>query len=69
MSKLLDLPKLLTARETSVLLRVAMGTLAQWRHHKRYDLPYLRIGHAVRYCESDVLAYIERSTRPQRRAR
>jgi len=54
----LNLPKLLTPTEAAARLRVSVGTLAQWRHHKRYSLRYLKIGRAVRYLESEVKAFI-----------
>jgi excisionase family DNA binding protein len=54
----LELPKLLTPAETAARLRVSVGTLAQWRHHKRYPLPFVKIGRAVRYLESAVKNFI-----------
>ena len=54
----LNLPKLLTPTETAARLRVSVGTLAQWRHHKRYSLPFVKIGRAVRYLEAEVKAFI-----------
>jgi excisionase family DNA binding protein len=54
----LNLPKLLTPTETAKLLRVSHGTLAQWRHHKRYPLPFIKIGRAVRYLESEVKVFM-----------
>ncbi len=59
----LDLPKLLTPTEAAALLHIARGTLAQWRHHKRYPLRYFKIGRAVRYAESDVKAFIARGAK------
>lgn len=57
----LELPKLLTPTETAKLLQLSVGTLAQWRHHKRYPLRFVKIGRAVRYLESEVRDFIERS--------
>lgn len=54
----LTLPQLLTPAEAAAALRVSVGTLAQWRHHKRYDLPYLKLGTAIRYRAEDVRAFI-----------
>jgi len=54
----LELPKLLTPSETAKMLRIAPGTLSQWRHHKRYSLRHIKIGRAVRYLESEVKAFI-----------
>lgn len=57
----LELPKLLTPTETAKLLQLSIGTLAQWRHHKRYALPFVKIGRAVRYLESEVRDFITRN--------
>lgn len=56
-------PKLLTPRETAALLRIAVGTLAVWRSTKRYPLPYLKLGHAVRYKETDVEHFMKEVAR------
>lgn len=56
----LDLPQLLTPAEAAAALRVSVGTLAQWRHHKRYSLPFFKIGAAIRYRADDVQAFIEK---------
>lgn len=60
----LNLPKLLTPTETAARLRVSVGTLAQWRHHKRYSLAFVKIGRAVRYLESEVRAFIASGVSP-----
>lgn len=39
---------LLTPEEVSKILRIPVGTLAQWRY-RRIGPPYLKIGHHVRY--------------------
>jgi Helix-turn-helix domain len=64
-TSLIDLPVLLTPQETAEKLRVKTGSLAVWRCTKRYDLPYLRIGRAIRYRASDVAAFIERQPVPR----
>lgn len=51
--------KLLTPPEVSEILGVTVETLALWRHHKRYDLPYVKSGRLVRYREQDVTHFIE----------
>jgi helix-turn-helix protein len=56
-------PKLLKPSEVAVLLRVAVGTLAVWRSTKRYPLPYLKLGHAVRYRSSDVEHFMKEVAR------
>jgi excisionase family DNA binding protein len=60
MPTILDLPKLLTPRETAEILRVSEGTLAQWRHHKRYSLAFLRLGRAIRYRAEAVAEFLQR---------
>jgi hypothetical protein len=56
---ILNFPVLLTAEEVSKLLKVSVGTLAQWRSTKRYDLKWIRAGGAVRYDMEDVRAFVE----------
>ena len=34
-------------------------TLAVWRSTKRYDLPYIKVGSAVRYWKSDLDKFLE----------
>ncbi|MFI5143305.1 MAG: helix-turn-helix transcriptional regulator [Thermoanaerobaculales bacterium] len=55
--------KLLTERQAAEILAVSPTTLATWRCRKRYVLPFIRIGgaRAIRYAESDVLAFIAAS--------
>lgn len=55
--------KLLTTDQVSELLGVNTHTLAVWRSSGRYNLPYVKAGRLVRYRESDVSAFIDRSTR------
>jgi len=56
-------PRLLTPREVAAMLRVAVGTLAVWRSTKRYPLPYLKLGHAVRYREEDIRDFMKEVAR------
>jgi len=57
--------RLLTTDEAAELLGVSAGTLAVWRCVSRYPLPYIKIGHNVRYDEADLLAWVEsRKVRP-----
>jgi hypothetical protein len=56
------LPKLLTPREAAEMLACAASTLAVWRCTRRYDLPWILVGRAVRYRREDLLAFIERRT-------
>jgi excisionase family DNA binding protein len=53
------LTELLTPEEVSELTGLALDTLAQWRSQKR-EIPYLKIGRAVRYDPAEVEAYLER---------
>ncbi len=41
--------ELLTPAQMAQLLGVSVGTLAVWRCTKRYPLPYVKVGRAVRY--------------------
>ncbi|MEX2671908.1 MAG: helix-turn-helix domain-containing protein [Phycisphaeraceae bacterium] len=51
---------LLTTEQVASRLNVNPGTLRVWRCTKRYDLPFLRIGGAVRYEREAVEAFIVR---------
>jgi excisionase family DNA binding protein len=55
--------KLLTPEQVSDLLGVNKHTLAVWRCNGRYDLPYIKAGRLVRYRESDVSSFLDRSTK------
>ena len=55
--------KLLTAGEVSLILGVNTHTLAVWRCTGRYNLPYIKAGRLVRYCEDEVKKFINRSTK------
>jgi hypothetical protein len=55
----LNLTKLLTPKETAEILRVAVGSLAQARFHKRWPgLKWVRYGRAIRYRLDDVEKFI-----------
>ena len=49
---------LLTTKEVANLTGLSRETLAQWRSQRR-GIPYLKMGHAVRYDPADVQAYLE----------
>lgn len=55
--------KLLTAEQVSEILGVNTHTLAVWRCTGRYNLPYIKAGRLVRYCENEVKNFISRSTK------
>lgn len=54
--------KLLTPQQVADWLDVKIETLANWRHNKRYNLPYVRIGRKIKYLEDAVAAFIEART-------
>lgn len=56
-----NVPKLLTPDQVADLLGVTPHTLAVWRCQRRYDLPYAKVGRAVRYRASDVADFIARN--------
>lgn len=57
--------RLLTPGETAERLGTTPGTLAVWRATRRYALPYIKVGRAVRYRECDVESWLaSRTVRP-----
>ena len=50
---------LLTEVEAANFLGLEPKTLAVWRSTKRYPLSYLKVGRLVRYCKSDLIAFLE----------
>lgn len=56
------LQKLLTPQQVASILGVSVETLNVWRATKRYQLPYTKIGHLVRYRRNDVETFIEERT-------
>ena len=58
----IDLEEILTPGECAAILRVKVGTLAQWRTRRRNSLKFIKSGKVVRYRRRDVLAFLERST-------
>ena len=53
---------LLTPWETAQRLGLTNpNTLAVWRCTKRYELPYVKIGHSIRYDAADVERFIEKN--------
>ena len=62
MPSVIDIPTydpLLPQKDTAAMLGVEESTLVGWRYHKRYNLPYIKIGKLIRYRKSDVLAFID----------
>lgn len=56
--------ELLDEKAAAAVLDVTPGTLSVWRSTGRYALPFLKVGRKVRYRRSDLLAWLERRTRP-----
>ena len=55
--------ELLTSQEVATILRLKNHrTLAVWRSTKRYPLPYVKYGRAVRYLRKDVEEFLEKHT-------
>jgi len=54
---------LLDEQAAAALLTVAPGTLGVWRSTGRYNLPFLKVGRAVRYRRADLIAWLETRTR------
>ena len=54
---------LLTTKEVARLLQVSASTLCKWRVSKRQQLPFLKLGRAVRYRVADVYAFLESRVR------
>lgn len=53
---------LLTPEQAAEFLSTTPGTLSVWRCTRRYDLPYVKVGRAVRYRLSDLEAFIAART-------
>jgi predicted DNA-binding transcriptional regulator AlpA len=58
----IEFPSLMTEREAAAALGVKPQTLNLWRTTKRYPLPYTKVGRAVRYRASDLLAFLDSRT-------
>ena len=50
---------LLDEKQAAEFLGVAPGTLSVWRSTGRYSLPYVKVGHLVRYRPPDLEAWTE----------
>jgi len=53
--------RLLTAAEVAEQLAVSVDTLAGWRSSRRFKLPYVRLGGAIRYRAADVEKAVARA--------
>jgi len=56
-------PKLLKEGEAAAILNVEVATLRRWRWAGKPDLPFHKIGSAVRYDLADLAAFIEAGRR------
>lgn len=54
--------ELLTPAETAALLRTSVGALAVRRCKKTINLPYVKIGHSVRYRRADIMRFLNDNT-------
>ena len=52
--------ELISADEAAKYLGVSTGTLAVWRSTKRYFLPFVKVGHLVRYRPNDLSEFVLR---------
>lgn len=48
----------LNERDVATILGIQHKTLSTWRHTRAVDLPYLKVGRAVRYQVSDLRNFI-----------
>lgn len=55
--------KLLNSKETAEYLGVTEGTLAVWRTNKRYNIPYIKVGHLIKYRVSDLERWLDERTK------
>lgn len=53
---------LMTEKEAAALLNIRPSTLTVWRCTKRYALPWVRVGRAIRYNRDDVIRFIASRT-------
>ncbi len=56
-------PELLDEKQTAEFLGVAPGTLSVWRSAGRYNIPFIKVGHLVRYRRADLETWLESRTR------
>ena len=50
--------EMLTEGQTAAILGLHPQTLAVWRCTKRYALPYVKVGHLVRYLREDLESWL-----------
>lgn len=54
---------LLDERKAAEVLGLSPGTLSVWRSTGRYQVPFVKVGHLVRYRVADLDAWLETRTR------
>ncbi|MGJ1348244.1 helix-turn-helix domain-containing protein [Sphingobacterium siyangense] len=52
--------KLLTTKEAARFLNYTEGTLAVWRCNGTHDLPFIKIGHRIRYRTKDLADWLNK---------
>ncbi len=62
MATAINTSPLVDEKRATEFLDLAPGTLSVWRCTRRYPLPYVKIGRAVRYRMSDLEAFIASRT-------
>jgi len=55
-------PELLNEQQAGAYIGISPGTLSVWRSVNRYGIPYIKVGHRVRYRKSDLDAWLESRT-------
>ena len=54
---------LLDEKAAAKLLDLKPGTLSVWRSTGRYQIPFVKVGHRVRYNRADLEAWLDSRTR------
>ena len=54
---------LVDERKAAEVLGLSPGTLSVWRSTGRYQIPFVKVGHLVRYRVADLDAWLESRTR------
>lgn len=52
--------KLLTSKEAADFIVYEENTLASWRCNKTHELPYIKIGHRIRYRKQDLIDWLNK---------
>ena len=61
-SRLVDFTKVVDEKIAAEILGVTPGTLSVWRCTRRYPLPYVKVGRAVRYRLADLEKFLSDRT-------